>query len=362
MKVGILTYHQADNYGAVLQAYALWQVIESKGIDCQIINYDCRAVGAQYRYRKLKFDGNLFANIKYNINCYLHRKKKENFAKFRAMMNLSPVYTKDTIKDAEDHYDCFIVGSDQVWNSNCSDGDFTYLLDFAKNRQKKNSYAASFGTADIPSDLICAYAALLKDFNNISVREERGAILVESLIGKRCPVVLDPVFLLDKEKWESFAGPKKEEYILVYQLYYTKSLLEFAESLSKKTGLKLVTISISLKTQVYSLFHSTNKSSVGPDEFVSLIANARYVVTNSFHGTALSVILKKQFFTELAPSEYNVNSRFDELFSTFELHDRIIKDTDYNIDNEIDYDKLDLILKQRKEESLEYLDLILSNL
>jgi Polysaccharide pyruvyl transferase. len=344
MKIGILTYHQAENYGAILQAYALQQTIINFGLDCDIIDYNCEGILKQF---------------KFNLKNSFFYKKKIKFSNFRKKyLKLSSPFFLNNIFLTNAIYDNFIVGSDQVWNFNCNNNDTTYLLDFVKDLNKKNSYAASFGKNTLPNFPESYLRDKFINFNFITVREQNGANLLKKLINKKIPVVLDPVFLLTKENWQKFVNTNNKKYILVYQLYYTESLLEFAKNLSKKENLRLIIITISLKTKFFSFFNAIDKSNVGPKEFISLIGNAEYIVTNSFHGTALSIILNKQFFTEYVSDLYNVNSRFDELFQNFDLYGRKInKDLSYK---PIDYKKINDILDNKRIKAIKYLKRMLN--
>ncbi len=362
MKIGILTYHNALNYGAALQAYALQQHITKKGHECDILDYSCHGVDAQYSYKKFSRLAAFPSDIKTNLNVFLHSKKRKNFEKFQKRLALSDSYNKSNIKEADSKYDLFIVGSDQVWNYTNNNSDDTYFLSFTKDNAKKYSYAASFGISVLPQEQKELYENL-KSFNKISVRESAGADIVREVTGREVPVVCDPVFLRTKEEWSRLADDaarekKGKKYILVYQLYYTQSLLDFADKLAEKTGLALKVVSISLKTEIHNRLHGIGCSNVSPDEFVSLISNAEYVVTNSFHGAALSLIFNQRLFIELVEAKYNVNSRFKELIDLYDLSKVLInKDTD--IGYIPDYREINRKIKEFAEKSDRYIDSML---
>lgn len=369
MKVGILTYHRADNYGAVFQVFALQKTILKLGHECEIVDYRSEGIENQYRYKKFRIGKGTLGIIKYNINQYLHREKHRNFELFRDQLVISPTYTGKNIVDANDKYDCFITGSDQVWNYSVNKMDYTYLLDFVKDQRKKNSYAASFGMSSIPNELTDTYENLLSTFNNISVREQQGHQIITNLLGRDCEVVLDPVLLLKKEDWiKLFVTMERSEilqdgeYVLIYQLYKSKSLIDFARDLANRSKCKIVIISQSLYGAYYGVPNVINKSNVGPTEFLSLFLGARYIVTNSFHGTAFAINFHKEFFIEYISGGHDVNSRFVSLLNMLNLEERKIeKGIIADINKNIDYVKVDKLLDKKRAKSLEFLKNIIGS-
>ena len=168
---------------------------------------------------------------------------------------------------------------------------------------------------------------LLADFDRITVREKTAADLVESMLGERPPVVLDPTLLLTPADWARFAadtGKKDEDYIFVYTVFNSEDLWAFASDLSKRTGLPIRTVSYSKLHRHDALYSFT----AGPDEWLELIANARYVVTNSFHGLAFSVNFNKQLFYALPPESSGVGSRLKDLGARYALDHREIRAAD----------------------------------
>lgn len=347
-KINTLTFHNAINYGAVLQAYALVKKIGDLGYD-NVFLYDYRNshIAESYRYFKktksLKSMAVQFATLP--LKCIKHHK----FNKF--IRNYIPL-TKDVSQD-----DMFIVGSDQVWNYRASDFDKTFFLDFVNNKTNKFSYAASFGFSKIPENLEEEYKTLLEQFEMISVREKTGQKMIESLLNIDAPLVLDPVMLIDKGDWAEIAGHRNDKYILLYLMTKTPSIVEFAKKLSKKTGLKVYYIND------YEISQDPDfviKRTVGPKEWLNLFCGASYVVTNSFHGTAFSIVFNKNFFVELLPDTFDVNSRLTDVLNIFGLYERVIntRDDSYVFDD-IDFDCVNEILKEQRELSEEYLNKIL---
>lgn len=336
-QVGIINYHRALNYGAVLQAYALQQSLFNLGYDNAIIDYNSPAIKKQY---KLKFPSSV-KNIKFNLAYLLRIKRAVRFKKFRKN-NL--VMTKQcNIKSIDNYGSLFknvIVGSDQVWNLPTNNFDLNYLLKFVNSASKKISYAASMGKSTVSESEVKAFTNNLKEFSHISVREQKAKELLSGLYKQDISVHLDSVFLLDKSNWKSIIGKApNEKYVLVYQLIKSETLLKYARELAKTYNCKIFIISKSLSGSLYNKNGIIDKSNCGPQEFLSLLYYAEHVVTNSFHGTAFSVIFNKKFNVEFVKSA-DVNSRFTNILSKFKLEDRILEpnkkiQTDFNDYTEI---------------------------
>ena len=207
MKIGIITFHRAVNYGAVLQAYALQHALEGLGAQAEILDYRNRYIESCYDPYSLK--GNkLKALAKIALLGGVRRKKNEAFRSFnKKYLRLSEAVYKDSeqLAGAEKFYDAFITGSDQVWNTSCADFDPAYFLTFVKDKKKKNSYAASFGLSEIPKEYEAEYKKRLAGYRQISVREAQGRALVKELTGRDVPVVLDPTLLLTEKDWAAAA-------------------------------------------------------------------------------------------------------------------------------------------------------------
>lgn len=298
-KVGVLTYHDSDNFGSVLQAYAINEYINSLGYDCKIIDY--RKLEVKKLYKIFKWPRSryqFFMNI-YNTFFYQKlKKRKKNFEKFRKV-NLrltDTIYTSaDELKST--NCDIYIVGSDQVWNTNIVDFDSAYLLDFTNKR--KVAYAASFGPKGCAISEIELFKKNLLPFNSIMVRERAAEQFCRSQLKLETYTVCDPVLLLSKQKWKSIERPVKglpTNYILCYFAGGVSATLEkFSFEMSKKYGYKRILLMPD--------WHDWKKRgkrlyNAGPAEFIYLIRNAQIVCTNSFHGSAFSVIFNKKFVVD----------------------------------------------------------------
>lgn len=356
-QVGIITYQRAVNYGAILQTYALQNVIKELGYDVKTIDYRNQIL--EDRHKKMKFSSikGIKDLIKYFLLSKDVNKKHDKFRRFGDMyLNLSdPVYSQEDLARLEKEYDLFITGSDQVWNYKINGLDSNYFLDFVENKSKKRTYAASFGISEIPEELKQNYKDLLMDFNNILIREKQGAEIISDLLSKESQVVLDPTMLLTKDKWLTFIDSDinyNDKYILVYAFGNPKKIKELALEISIKTGFRILWISTTPKFSKKIKFIK----SAGPEEFLTLFNNAEYIITNSFHGTAFSINFNKQFSTELLPETTGVNSRLEDILELFGLQERKILSTDSSIiESKIDYKKVNLKLEEEREKSISLL-------
>lgn len=355
MKIGIITFHKAINYGAVLQTYALQKVLEDMDADPEIIDYKCEYIENTYKLFSISSIRNLKCFISSLIYLPIKISKKNKFNKFRNdyLKLSSEINNRIQLDNSNCLYKSFITGSDQVWNLKCTGYDTTYFLDFVKDTSKKFSYAASFGSADIEKNQKEKYMYLLKDFNKISVREKQGLKIIGELIDKEGYVHLDPTLLLKEESWRNLcSNGKYNNYILIYLMVHSQTALAFAEDLAKQTGCKIIYINSGLTKKVKGTYVRT----AGPKEFLSLFAGAKYVVTNSFHGTAFSINFNKEFFVELLPPPSKVNSRLENIMDLLDLRERqIINGKNDNIHKPINYSQVNSVLEEERRNSIKYL-------
>ncbi len=375
MKVGIITFHKVNNYGAVLQAYALQKTVQKLGCKCDIIDYGRKNLRDVLLWQKNKLlcflkgkpDHQGYSNIEF-INMYFttvffnNKVVADKFNTFRKGLETSRFVHSGTIKELNKEYDLFISGSDQVWNCGRVIMDKSYFLNFVDQNEKKGSYAASFGIKEIPHKYVEDYRLLLSKYKYLSVRETAGADIIKDLIHRDAKVVLDPTLLLDKEEWFELIGKAQNHkpVIVVYMLEYSEKLLEFARGLSKKTNYPIRLLNKPYNRKVEEEF----RTDVGPIEWLKEIQNATYVITNSFHGVAFSINFNKTFFVEIAEERIRgaMGSRIEHILKTFELEDRLInqRKQDRNLKDpnnfDIDYDKINIRLRELREDSMLYLD------
>ena len=358
MKVGILTYHSAINYGAVLQAYALQQVIKKLGAECEIIDYSCPAVEKQYRRKKLSDRAYWKVYVLDILSGNRLDRKKEAFKQF-SEHNLSLSRKIENITaESFDEYDAIIVGSDQVFNPKNTEGDSAYLLDFQCNA-KKIAYAASIGNNEFldlwKTRYNVDYEMLLKQFESISFREEDASVFVSKLMGDTYETVLDPVILAGTEIWKEFQADAKEDYIFVYNLGNIPQLFECVKAMHKETGMKVYVVNKDIKGD-FLLRGFENVSSLSPVDFLKMLSGAKYVITDSFHGTAFSVLYHKDFSSVINPLKSNTNSRIVNLLKKLGLEDRIVSDAEsFKHEPIAEYSDKDEKIKKLQKHSLGWL-------
>lgn len=297
MKIGILTFHYVHNYGAVLQAYALKAFLTNCGHDAYVIDYQCDAVKNQYPqnmysliHKKWFFQPNKWNALKedlkrINASNSQWTKRTAVFETFiEEYLCTNPAPWQERLRNS----DLLLFGSDQIWEKNLTGGvyDDIYIGKFQTNA-KKVSYAASCYKVDREVDRTLMEA--LKSFDALSVREDKLADVLTAAMNCRVACVCDPVFLLDKSNYESIAVCEEKGYILIYSVVNNEQLNQIAESF-RNTGKRVIEIA-SYRTNKNDL----KRMDYSPVQFLGLVQNADYVVTNSFHGTAFSIIFEKQF-------------------------------------------------------------------
>ncbi|WP_377887504.1 polysaccharide pyruvyl transferase family protein [Alkalihalobacillus sp. R86527] len=357
MKCGILTFHRAQNFGAILQAYALQQSVEKLGAECEVIDYRSPHIEKYYQPITLKTLPSIKKMAAIVIKNGRVKNNRDNFDLFtnNHLKTSSIIYEdKGQLENSKERYDKFITGSDQVWSYLTAGFDKSYFLDFVDKKEKKHSYAASFGVESIPTEYKKEYTDMLKDFENISLREEQGAQILNELLSIDPLVVLDPTMLLNKTEWSEISHETSEdqEYLLLYVIAESKSILSLAKEIAKKRDLKIIYIN----DRLYKRSGMENRSKISVDEWIALFLNANCIVTNSFHGVAFSINFQKDFFMQYLPEPAKVNSRLENILNKFELNARHITDI-YNFDKveDINYSQVHKILESERSIALDYL-------
>ncbi|MDD4593360.1 MAG: polysaccharide pyruvyl transferase family protein [Parabacteroides sp.] len=330
MKVALITTSNAANYGAVLQAYALKMAIINMGHSCDIIDYRPETLGNGRRLVFRSFNIKLvFHSLKNVMNFSLvkvFRKKLLVFDEFRNKYLLSGKKTYKTYEDMISdfpEYDVYICGSDQIWNTHLTYSKVFFLrFEIIRPQAVFVAYAPSFPQVESDSDKMILRKNT-KHFDYLSARESESAELLSKITGRDVKHVIDPVFLLSKEDWQKFCIANtsvlsQEPYILIYFIGDNATGVKAAEILRKKFKLKMIEIRLSNKSNFDVDFVAETPT---PQEVVSLINSAAYICTNSFHGTAFSIILEKKFLTIGNPKR---NSRMTSLLETAGMKDRFI--------------------------------------
>ena len=346
MKVGILTFPHSPSYGASLQMFALYKTIEKLGGTPCVLNYQNRYMRSKHHIERDPVKAKL-------LNIVGHRTSKK-FTQFEKTLTWLPskiIYEAIKLQSISADLDYVIVGSDQVWNPAVTGSDTTYFLDFCE-KKKKISYAASFGVDDLEPQFAKAITELLYDIPALSIREIKGREIIKRLTGRDVSVVLDPTFLPTKELWDMTVCTKpivKQPYIFSFVFNPNDENISYRTRLSDETGLPIVSISDNpfKKSDKNSIY----VSGIGPTEFLRIIRDAEYIVTDSFHGTAFSIIFNRPFYVSLSTK---TNSRLETLLSTLDLENRIISECK-TFDKHINYTKVNQLISVYRERSLSFL-------
>lgn len=368
-KIGILTFHSACNYGAFLQAMSLQNYITSQsGVDCSVINYCPYYIEEEYSVNPLRQKSRkakllLLHILRSKDIC----KRNRLFRKFReSYLHLSEKCSDlKGFTDIANNYDTVIVGSDQVWNYDITKGDPVYFFGYTADRIKKYSYAASIGGCEYTESEEKLISKYLEHFRSISVREEKTRDKIRRITGREnISVNLDPVFLTRREEWLRFASaPKERDYILFFMMGVSEkaeAAMHFAEELGRKTGYQVLFLSDQERWYKYRKLRHVGVAS--PAEFLGYIANAKWVVTNSFHAAACSVILQTPFFVE---TEIARNDRILNLLAAFGLEKYgLVKgklQSAWETVQEVDWNKVGNVLEKERDKAVNYLQNILDH-
>lgn len=370
-EVGILTFHNATNYGACLQAFALQTKLTEMGHPADIVDYRPAAIEDDFGIiikNQLRDACKSPAKfIKFWISTLLHlpwRVLRENkFIRFR-QKNYS--LSDETYSDIDElrtdakkmPYSYYFFGSDQIWNPRITNGvDPVYYGAFCPENTVKASYAASTGTKQPASEEKAEIQTQLKNLNAVSVREAASAEWLSELTDKPIEISVDPTLLLSSDTWESYCKKTKVrgDYILVYVLEINPELSALVSSVAKEKNLPVVFFDLKNRYGCKAI----SKNTADPFEFISYLKDAKYVITNSFHGTVFSVLFRKQFLC--VPNQKNP-TRMVELLQKLGLGDRLVESRENLavLDREIDYEAVLDKLNSLKDASQNYLESVFS--
>lgn len=363
MKIGILTIFGGTNYGNKLQNFALQKFLEKNDLTSETIRYTVKFNEApinkkkkMYQLIKKYFSSGLGESL-WNMRClaskYYNKKKlleldlsrSEKIEEFESqyIRFSNSVYTKETLGLCNLEYEKIVVGSDQVWNPNWQGNDDAFFLDFAL-REKRIAYAPSIGTDQLPNSQKERYSRLLNGFDRLSCREQEGTNLITKLCNVPCLNVVDPVFLLTKEDWTKLCiglnedKRNKGKYVVTYFLAGKSN--QTRKVISEYARLHgLAVIDIYTKEDTHSKF-------AGIEEFLSLIYYSSMVFTDSFHGTAFSVIFGKQFVVcdrRFQRKYEKMTTRIEGLLNKLHIYGRWIDDEEWK-KSSIDFDNTNRFL------------------
>ena len=373
----VTNYGTTTNYGALLQAYALNQVINNMGYHPQnlYIENDSKSKGKKLLRQLTHFQ---FKEIKNEISNRIQRNKVKNHLdtrkkvmdEFRFNIPHTEKYSRDNLKSLQQAYDVFICGSDQIFRPNKLTGELEehFFLGMVTDNSVKASYAASIGIASYDNKNEKKASGYLSSFDKISIREKKSADYIRQITGRDDIIAsIDPVFLIKREEWLNNSKPYdiNEKYILVYMIHGTELLYKSIKDFSAKSGLKIVTFpSMSYKRKSYEKnFADVEILDAAPFQFISLINNAQYIFTDSFHGTAFSLILHKPAFVSTANEV--AFTRIENILNITQTLNLIIPSEGLAPDKyfdkpEIDWKSVDNAISEERAQSLNYLQEVIN--
>lgn len=375
-KILILSFRNPFNYGAELQVFALCKKLRMLGYDAEVLNLARPTMDADARKSKLLnlyYNDTFKAKLRSILGFYKRRmfqllhwkragKKIHNSEEFHNKYNN---FTKHRYRNFDElytislNYTHYIVGSDQVWNFENPFPLDPYFLSFVKSG-KKIAYAASIGHSKLPESLKDYYRKYLQTFDAISMRELQGSAIVSELLSKPVKTMLDPTILIKPEEWKEIfhIEDKPNNAVVMYLRSYRPYAIELAKEMARRHGLKKI---IYITTEVKYPFKDPEvecRFDVSAPEFVSLFANASFVITNSFHGTAFAVNLGRQFFT-VVNDRMKTSSRFYSLLEQTGLAERICKEEtplDAVVDNPISVTDVRKRLDTLRRNALDFIE------
>lgn len=361
-KVGVITFHASHNYGSMLQAYALQQTIMRIGHSCKIINL--RTKEQRKLYKPFVFSSCWKAKVKalvFPFLAYADLCKHHKFEQFlsKQLFTTKEILNPEALDECALGFDIYVSGSDQIWNTCCTDHVSSYFLDFVCDH-KKIAYAPSMGPCPLQSISPKLYDFIgnaLKSYHDISVRETGTADFVEKVTGRRPKICLDPTLLLEEEEWGKLAGNKpiiEGDYILFYSPFPTNEQYREMLLISREVGLRVV---ITTANGSFKLKYKKDIKyyvDAGPLEFLNLVKYAKFVVCASFHAVVFSIIFSRPFYAINGMSDSRVSNLLKlTKLENYALRPCEIKDTALC---KIDFDIAKMNILKAKVDSMSFLE------
>ncbi len=351
----IITFHQAINYGAILQAYALQKTIQHLGYQCEILNYTCAQIKESYQKPK--------KSIKSQISWMLNtNNRRSRSAKFKAFIDANMILSSDVSReDLSEYcrrYSTLIVGSDQVWNPLLTGNDRTYFLDFLDDSKKKVAYAASLGVEKWQKDFELEGKSLVSKFRVITVRESSAAAYLRDLLERNIDTVCDPVFLLSRNAWGKLAVSSaclQEQFVLIFSFGQPpRDCLEWGRRRAADLNCKLVVLHFG----PFPIPGVLNVRDAGPEEYLGWIKKSCFVISPSFHAICFSIIFERQFCWFNSDSDDSVlksrSSRITDLLTNLNLKGNAVNKSS-SFPAPINYPDVRELLDAWREKSLQIL-------
>ncbi len=353
MKIGIVTFHTAANHGAAWQAFALQEATKKLGAQPEFIQFEEKEVDntpdTQLAERLKKFP-RLAKERERKIQCL--ETKQKHFKDFRSQcFNISQTYTSTDAIDA--NYDAFFAGSDQIWNYELTQSSTNYFLSFAQ-KHKRFAYAASFGLEVLPGATLPWYKHHLTDFARISVRESNAVDMVKNIANKQAEHCLDPTLLLTNQEWSALLEEHhapisdcQDKHILLYIINPDLALIKKAQQVALENNLPLKVVSAGFIPNL----GEEAWINTGVLELLWNIRHAKYVITDSFHGLALSLTFHRPLILGKMGLESTRSSRLHSL-----LHIAGITPDELSLKQAIDWQRVSAQLSKKRQHSYAYLE------
>ncbi|MBY0007040.1 polysaccharide pyruvyl transferase family protein [Priestia aryabhattai] len=367
MKICTITCHDVYNHGASLQAYGLMKHLMKCGYEVEIIDYKPDYLSNHYNLLDInnpKWEKSVVTKLIYltlkipgRVRGLNRKKSFDRFTSRYLKLTELRFTSNEELKKNLPCADAYLCGSDQIWNTLHRNGkDPAFYLDFVPYEKIKASYGASFATDTISDKYKPIVKERVERLDGVGVREQSGVEILRELNINTAVNVVDPVFLLDQEEW-NYIGTRefKEKYILIYDFDNSDLIKKMAKQIGKEKGYKIYTINQSkLKyADKYYIFD-------GPETFVSLVRNAQYVISNSFHAAVFSIIYEKDFV--IINRKEAINTRMRDLLDDLKLDHRLVNE-DYKLNQlleKVNYEESKRILNKKIELSKHYLEGVLS--
>lgn len=370
-------FYKNYNYGGQLQAYAMCKVLEKLGFSSEQICYVRSksfllhkiSVVLNKSHKEKKDLVRRYFNrflVKLGLGVDYSKKIIRKFDEFIKQVPHSQIFTSNNITESSSNYKLFISGSDQVWNPDtCSD---EWFLDFLQVNKPRIAYSASIGKEYFTDKEIARLKPLIEKYEQIGVREDKAKELIQNFLDKDIKVVLDPVMLLTKKEWSVFDKwdfLKKEKYLCVYLVAYNKEIEQQALEYAKALNLKAVFITDprNVLNQNPNGYWIPFEDGIGPEEFIALFMNAEIIVTNSFHGMALSINFEKNliaYYSRAIEDKNTLNSRIDTLLNCFEVRDRLVSTdiclSESDLKTKMNYEVIRPKLETRRKDCINFLN------
>ncbi|WP_026510310.1 polysaccharide pyruvyl transferase family protein [Butyrivibrio sp. LC3010] len=361
-KIAIVTFNDANNYGAFLQEYALFNFLNNNKCDVKVIDYENKDFLQQYKYSNnlIKRKGlinklKILYDIIFRTDIYLKKLQRERL--FEQCKAKEIEFTNKIIEGQkiELDFDYYVAGSDQIWNVNITGHNMFYFLDFVRDNNKKVSYSASFGNNRFNSDDYQLFKNYISCFKSVLVREESGKKMLKEYCNIESSVTLDPTFLLNTRDWYDFSEKSgidysHRRYVLVYLVLRSNEIFDAAYKYAEKNQCELVLIGCKSVIKRNGIIKKA-LNNIGPYEFVHLVRYAKAVFSTSFHGSALAINMQVPFFY-LIPDEGR-RLRLSDLMNELHVGNR---DISYGVVSEnINWDEVAKALDVSRKKSSDLL-------